>query len=83
MGFWWESRRERDRLEDLGVCRRIILNPIFKKIGWEGVDWIDLAEDRDKWRTAMNTIMKLRVPQNGENYCNGFSRELVRLYFPL
>jgi len=24
---------------------------------WEGVDWIDLAEDRDKWRATMNTVM--------------------------
>jgi hypothetical protein len=28
-----------------------------------GVDWIDLAEDRSKWRDSLNTVMKLLVPQ--------------------
>jgi hypothetical protein len=30
--------------------------------GWGGVDWIDLAEDRDQWRALVNTVMNLRVP---------------------
>jgi hypothetical protein len=33
-----------------------------REIGWDGMDWIDLAEDRDKWRALMNTIVNLRVP---------------------
>jgi hypothetical protein len=32
------------------------------EIGWGGVDWIGLAEDRDKRRSLMNVIMNLRVP---------------------
>jgi hypothetical protein len=32
------------------------------KIGWGGMDWIDLAQDRDQGRALMNTIMNLRVP---------------------
>jgi hypothetical protein len=32
------------------------------EIGWDGMDWIDLAQDRDQWRAPMNTVMKLRVP---------------------
>jgi hypothetical protein len=32
------------------------------EIGWEGVDWIHLAQDRDEWRTLVNTVIKLRVP---------------------
>jgi hypothetical protein len=32
------------------------------KIGWGGVDWIVLAQDRDKWRAPVNTLMNLRVP---------------------
>jgi hypothetical protein len=32
------------------------------EIGWGGVDWIGLAQDRDKWRALMNTVMNLRVP---------------------
>jgi hypothetical protein len=29
--------------------------------GWGGVDWIDLAQDRGRWRALVNTVMKLRV----------------------
>jgi hypothetical protein len=32
------------------------------EIGWGGVDWIDLAQDRDKWRALVNAVMNLRVP---------------------
>jgi hypothetical protein len=33
----------------------------LRKIGWCGVDWIDLAQDRDQWRALVN-IMNRRVP---------------------
>jgi hypothetical protein len=32
------------------------------EIGWDGVDWIDLAQDRHQWRTLVNMVMKPRVP---------------------
>jgi hypothetical protein len=32
------------------------------EIGWGGVDWIGLDQDRDKWRALVNAVMKLRVP---------------------
>jgi hypothetical protein len=32
------------------------------EIGWEGVDWIHLARDRDQWQAVVNTVMNLRVP---------------------
>jgi hypothetical protein len=34
----------------------------LREIGWGGMDWIDLAQDRDQWRALVNTIMNLRVP---------------------
>jgi hypothetical protein len=34
----------------------------LREIGWDGVDWIDLAQDRDQWRALVNTVMNLRVP---------------------
>jgi hypothetical protein len=32
------------------------------KIGWDGIDWIDLARDRDQWMALGNTVKNLRVP---------------------
>jgi hypothetical protein len=32
------------------------------EIDWGGVDWIGLAQDREKWRTFVNAVMNLRVP---------------------
>jgi hypothetical protein len=34
----------------------------LREIGWDGVDWIDLAHDRDQWRARVNTVMNLRAP---------------------
>jgi hypothetical protein len=34
----------------------------LREIGWDGVDWIDLAQDRDQWRALVNKVMNLRVP---------------------
>jgi hypothetical protein len=34
----------------------------LREIGWDGMAWIDLAQDREQWRTLVNTVMKLRVP---------------------
>jgi hypothetical protein len=33
-----------------------------REIGCDGVDWVDLAQDRDQWRAFLNTVMNLRVP---------------------
>jgi hypothetical protein len=34
----------------------------LREIGWDGMDWIDLAQDRDQWRAFVNTAINLRVP---------------------
>jgi hypothetical protein len=36
----------------------------LREIGWDGVDWIDVAQDRDQWRALLNMVMNLRVPLN-------------------
>jgi hypothetical protein len=60
-GFWWGDLKEGDHFGDPGVDCRIILKYIFKK--WDGgMDWIDLAEDTDRWRAVVNAVMNLRVP---------------------
>ena len=67
-GFRWGDMRERDHLEDLSIDGRIILILISNKVVREGTDWIDLAQDRDRWRTLVNGVMNLRVPQNARNF---------------
>jgi hypothetical protein len=34
----------------------------LRDIGWDGVDWVDLAQDRDRWNALVKTVMNLRVP---------------------
>jgi hypothetical protein len=49
----------------LGRPRRRCVENIkidLREMGWDGVDWIDLAQDRDQWRALVNTVMNLRVP---------------------
>jgi hypothetical protein len=33
-----------------------------RELGWKGVDWIHLAEDRDQWRDLVNMVMNIQVP---------------------
>jgi hypothetical protein len=51
----------RNNLEDPGIDGRKILKWICEKLGG-GMDWINLAQDRDRWRTLINAVMNLRVP---------------------
>ena len=60
--FWWGNLREIDCLGDPGVDGRIILRWIFRKWDVGGMDWIDLAQDRDRWRALVNAVMNRRVP---------------------
>jgi hypothetical protein len=34
----------------------------FREIGCGGMDWINVVQDRDRWRALVNTVMKLRIP---------------------
>jgi hypothetical protein len=51
----------------------------LREIGWSGMDWIRLAQDRDQWWALLNTVMYLQVPLSvGKFFSNratgGFSR---------
>ena len=52
---------ERNHLEDPRIDGKIILRWIFRK--WDGgMEWIDLAVDRDRCQAVVNAVMNLRVP---------------------
>jgi hypothetical protein len=49
----------------LGTPRRRWVDNIkmdLREIRWDGVNWIDMAQDRDQWRALVNTVLNLRVP---------------------
>jgi hypothetical protein len=52
---------------------------VLRERGWDGMDWTDLAEDKDQWRASVNMAMNLRVAQYAGKFLNsytivGFSR---------
>jgi hypothetical protein len=54
-----------ERKRPLGKPRRTWAGNIkrdLRETGWDVMDWIDLAQDRDQWRALVNTGMNLRVP---------------------
>jgi hypothetical protein len=54
-----------DGKRPLGRSRRRWVDNIkiyLRNIGWGGMNWIDMAQDRDQWKALVNTVMNLRVP---------------------
>jgi hypothetical protein len=69
--MWWAGHVARMG-EEKNVYRVLMAKPEgkrpldgirmdFRQIGWGVVDWIQLAQDRDRWRAVVNTVMNLRV----------------------
>jgi hypothetical protein len=40
----------------------------LREVGWGGIDWVHLAQDRDHWRPLANRLMNLRFPYNVGNF---------------
>ena len=71
-GCWWGNLH---RWEDN-------IKMDLQEVECGGMDWIKLAQDRDRWRALVNVVMNLQVPQNSENFLTSwelvsFSRTLL------
>jgi hypothetical protein len=63
IGFnWTRPGYKKDHLEDQGVDGKMGSNWTLGRLaGGGGVEWIHLAQDRDRWRAVVNAVMNLRV----------------------
>jgi hypothetical protein len=60
--FGSENVNGKDHSEDLSRRWEDNIRMDHRESGWGGVDWIQLAEDRDKWRTLVKKVMNLPFP---------------------
>jgi hypothetical protein len=55
IGYWWQNQKERFHWEDN-------IKMDLRELGWDGMDWIDVAQDKNQSGALVNTILNLRVP---------------------
>jgi hypothetical protein len=63
--FCYRMRLQSEGKRRLGRPKRMWVDNIktdLREIGWDGMDWIDLAQDIDQYRALVNTVFNLRVP---------------------
>ena len=63
-GFWWGNLKGKTPLERPRRRWEDNIQMDLQEVGFGGrvMDWIDLVEDKDKWRALVNAVMNLRVP---------------------
>jgi hypothetical protein len=59
IGYWWKSQRERGRPKRMRVDN---IKMDLGEVERGDVDWIGLAQDRNRWRALVNSVLNLRVP---------------------
>jgi hypothetical protein len=58
-----EGKPEGKRLVGRPRCRWVdSIKMDLREIGWDGVNWIDMAQDRDQWRALVNMVLNFQVP---------------------
>ena len=55
------SEKEPTR-KTLGIVKRMLIKQILKEIRWDGVNWFDLVQDKDKCRALLNATTRLLIP---------------------
>jgi len=64
-----------ERKRPLGRLRRRWEGNIkidIEEVGWRSMEWIELAQERGKWRALVNAVMNLRVPSSAGNFLTGY-----------
>jgi len=60
--FWWGNLRETRQLGGPRCRWEDNIKMEIQEVGCGGMDWVELTQDRDRWRALVNAVMKLRVP---------------------
>ena len=60
--FWWGNPRERDHWGEPRRRREDNIKMDLQEVGRGCGDWIELAQDRDRWRALVSTVMNFRFP---------------------
>jgi hypothetical protein len=61
IGFWWGNLRERDHRGRPRYRWEDNIKMDLQEVGCGGMDWIGLAQDRDRWQAVVNAVMNLQV----------------------